>query len=157
MWAYTMERNLTKEKILPVTFVKGSLASVCNWNLSHLLCLCAFSPSIKPAWIWKFYFWNCSLFAHYWQTSFTHVREELGSTGYPLASLSPGEKIPQRFWVRQQHVLLLCCQIGNVFAFSPWGQISGVFPKELLIWKIVCPPLNNFYHLINDSDWSCQH
>lgn len=85
-----------------------------------------------------------------------HLRmsgRDLGSTGYSTAPVSLREKIPQRFWVRQQHSLLLCCQTGSIFAFSSWGQIASVFPKELLIWKRVSSPLNNCYHLISDPDW----
>lgn len=85
-----------------------------------------------------------------------HLRtsgRDLGSTGYSTAPVSLREKIPQRFWVRQQHRLLLCCQTGSIFAFSSWGQIASVFPKELLIWKRVSSPLNNCYHLISDPDW----
>lgn len=64
-------------------FCRGFISPLRDLNLSHLLCLCALSTSIIPGGIWKFYFWNCSLFAHYWQTSFTRVREGLGSAGYP--------------------------------------------------------------------------
>ena len=77
--------------------------------------------------------------------------------GTPQPQSPWGRKFPRGSESGSNIICLLSCQTGSIFAFTSWGQIASVFPKELLIWKIVSSPLNNCYHLISDSDWGCQH